>query len=337
MVDIYKDFSNYKKVLEEFDLEKSDLLDNQKVIFRYLINYINKNGDISLSLRPIQIILYYIYNNKGNFFSCFEKVPLKLVEDTFGELGNQEEFNFVRKFYSLFSEIQSYIKLNEEFGFSFHDSIREDSTCDLVLNKVDKLYYFEVKSKADYQALYELVEFFLRGISHLSEYSFLREKEIKVTIKVDNIVDSTYKLVYDSLVDFIKNKDINFENEFIKVEFRRELSNGLISVKCSTSCSISYFPEEELEEIIKSIFFRDKGQIDKIIKKSKKFENFNGLIVWDTPWYWDFTEDKDIKIDKIKKAFEKLLKEKKEQIDFNIYLYINGFKVDNLIKLENIC
>lgn len=337
MVDIYKDFSNYKKVLEEFDLEKSDLLDNQKVIFRYLISYINKNGDISLSLRPIQIILYYIYNNKENFFSCFEKLPLKLVEDTFGELKNQKEFNFVRKFYSLFSEIQSYIKLNEEFGFSFHDSIRGKSNCDLILSKDNKNYYFEVKSKADYQALHELVESFLRGITHLNKYSFLRDKEIEVTIKVNNIVDSTYQSVYDSLVNFIENKNINFENEFIKVEFRRELSNGLISVKCSTNYSNSYFPEEELEKIIKDIFFGIDRHIEKIIKKSKKFENFNGLIVWDTPWYWDFTEDKDIKIDKIKKAFEKLLKEKKEQIDFNIYLYINGFKVDNLIKLENIC
>ena len=191
-----------------------------------------------------------------------------------------------------------------------------------------------MKSKADYQALHELVESFLRGISHLNKYSFLRDKEIEVTIKVNNIVDSTYQSVYDSLVNFIENKNINFENEFIKVELAGDLPKGLISIQCSTNCSISYFPEEELEEIIKNIFFGVDRHIEKIIKKSKKFENFNGLIVWDTPWYWDFTEDKDIKIDKIKKAFEKLLK---EQIDFNVYLYINGFKVDNLIKLENIC
>ena len=93
-----------------------------------------------------------------------------------------------------------YIKLNS-YGFILNETVRSSGSCDLVMEKDNKNYNFEVKFKESKDTFKSRLLDIIDGMSLLNENSFLRGKTYEVFIKSDNV---DYKIQEEILTD-IKN------------------------------------------------------------------------------------------------------------------------------------
>ena len=136
---------NWLKLVEKFDIEKSSLSDNNKIIATYLMPIILEEKEKSLNNSLLRILIKFIIFDI-DFLVHYDNLPEKLVKDAFVEIKNERGINLDRKLHSLFVEFITYQDLYKQ-GYQIVDSTREEGSCDLIMSKGNKTHNIEVKYK----------------------------------------------------------------------------------------------------------------------------------------------------------------------------------------------
>jgi hypothetical protein len=305
-----------------FDVGTSILSRNTKVIANRLIEFIIEEGNDSL-LNPLarSLALHVVFEKK--FFTGFyDSLPVKLIEEGINETKGEKGFNFSRKLHSVFVEFLIYKKLNSN-GFNFKNITRTRGSCDLVMEKNNKDYNFEVKFKESKDVFKSRLFDNIDGMSLLDEYGFLRGETYDIQVKSQNIDYKKQKEVLIDIKDFIENKKDEYKGKHIDIFNFKNRRKGSRDIKKvgeylnSLQISQELTAEGAISELIQKMLIDKNGHITKLVNKSKCIENFNGCLVWDVPFH------NDIDCETITNAFKKL------KLDFNLYVFIGGIaKVD---------
>ncbi len=308
--------------VSDFDVGSSILSRNAKVIASRLIQFIKEEKKNSL-LNPLAkaLILYVVFGKK--FLTRFyDSVPAELINDGMNETKGDKGFNFTRKLHSVFVEFIIYKKLDSN-GFKFKNIARTSGSCDLVMEKNNRDYNFEVKFKESKDIFKSRLFDNIDGMSLLDEYSFLRGETYDIQVNSQNIDDKIQKEVLIDLENFIVNKKDVYNGKHIdifNVKNRRKATRDIKKVSeyiYSLRISQELTAENAISELIQKMLIDNNGHITKLVNKSKRIANFNGCLVWDVPFH------NDIDCESAKTAFKSL------KLDFNLYVFIGGvLKVD---------
>jgi len=320
---------NWLQQVSNFDVGSSILSRNTKVIANRLIEFIKvEEGESLLNPLARSLVLFVVFEKK--FLTGFyDSVPEKLINDGMNEIKGEKGFNFSRKLHSVFIEFLIYKELSSN-GFKFKNSARTRGACDLVMEKNNKVYNFEVKFKESKDVFKSRLFDSIDGMSLLDEYSFLRGETYEVQVKSENIDDKIQKEVLMDIKNFIVNKEevhIGKHIDVFNTKRRRTYTRDVSRIGeyiNSLQISKKLTSESEISELIQQILIDNNGHITKLINKSKGIDNFNGCLVWDVPFH------NDIDCDSIKSDFKKLT------LDFNLYVFIGGIaKVNCNFLLKN--
>ncbi|NRB65486.1 MAG: hypothetical protein HRU40_21130 [Saprospiraceae bacterium] len=311
-----------------FDVGTSTLSRNTKVIANRLIEFIIEERNYSLLNPSARSLALHVVFGKNFFTGFYDRLPVELIEEGINETKGVKGFNFTRKLHSVFVEFIIYKKLYSN-GFNLKNITRTRGSCDLVMEKHNKDYNFEVKFKESKDVFKSRLFDNIDGMSLLDEYGFLRGEIYDIQVKSQNIDDRKQKEVLDDIKCFIENKKDQYIGKHIDIfnlKYRRKVSRDIKKVsECLTSLHISQelTDEDTVYKLIQNIFIEDNGHITKLIKKSKTIENFNGCLVWDIPFH------NDINLENIKNAFNRL------KLGFNLYVFIGGrAKAENYFIVE---
>lgn len=127
---------NWLELVENFDINQSNLSENNKIIATYLMPIILEEREKSLNNSLLRILIKFIVF-KIDFLEHYDNLPPKLIEDAFDEIKNERGLNLDRKLYSLFVEFITYQDLYKQ-DYKIIDSTRIKGSCDLVMNKDNK-------------------------------------------------------------------------------------------------------------------------------------------------------------------------------------------------------
>lgn len=303
--------------VSDFDLDLSSLNCNAKVIARRLIDFIEEEKKDSLS-NPLarKLILHIVFKNAflNELYDC---VPKTLIIDGMNETKRMAGFHFTRKLHSVFIEFIIYKKLYSN-GFEFKNITRTDGSCDLVMEKNSRDYNFEVKFKESEDTFKSRLFDIIDGMSLLNENSFLRGETYDIQIKSQNIDDNIQGKILLDIGAFISNQKEEYSSNHINIFNVKNNSKHSRDInKVWEDISSSHISQELTDEnaiynLIQKILVENNGHITKLIKKSKRIENFNGCLVWDVPFH------KDIDCESAKRAFNCL------KLDFDLYVFIVG-------------
>lgn len=308
---------NWLSQVINFNIDKSTLSNNHKIMANYLIENIKIEKEKSL-VNPLSryLIEHIIFNNEF-LTNYYDNLPYKLVEDAFSEINREKGLNLTRKLHSLFTEFIIYQDLIKQ-GYKILNSTRENGSCDLVMSKENKTYNFEIKYKESADTGTSRLYDYIDGYSLLKENDFLRSKIFEINLKLEKIIDQNLKLVLNEIDKFLSEKNDIFDGNHIQI-FNTKKGHKL---NRNTNELISYIDNfhikelDDIESLIKNLFLRDKGHIDKMIKKSKKYtlsDNFTGCLIWSLPFHLSVNEKE------IEKAFNKVL-----TLDFDLFIYTTG-------------
>lgn len=300
-----------------FDVGSSILSRNTKIIASRLIEFIKEDGNDSL-LNPLarSLVLYIVFGKKF-FTEFYDSVPVELIYDGMNETKGEKGFNFTRKLHSVFVEFLIYKKLNSN-GFTYKNIARTRGSCDLVMEKNNKDYNFEVKFKESKDVFKSRLLDNIEGMSLLDEYSFLRGEAYEVFVKSQNIDDKIQKEILGDIKDFLVNKKEIHRGKHVDIFNARKRQIVIRDVVQASEyintlhISQELTDEDTVYELIQKMFIEKNGHITKLVKKSKCIENFTGCLVWDVPFH------NDIDFENIKDAFNRL------RLGFNLYVFIGG-------------
>ncbi len=300
-----------------FNINKSTLSSNQKVMANHLIENIKVEKEQSLVNPLSKYLIEHIIFKKEFLTNQYDNLPLKLVEDAFNEINRDKGLNLTRKLHSLFTEFITYQDLIEQ-GYQILNSSRENGSCDLVMSKEDKTYNFEIKYKESADTGTSRLYDYIDGYSLLKENDFLRCKTFEINLKLEKITDQNLKLLLSEIDKFLREKNDIFDGNHIQIfdTKKRNSLNRDINELVSYIDGFHIKELDDIESLIKNLFLRDKGHIDKMIKKSKKYtlnDNFTGCLIWSLPFHLSVNEKE------IEKAFNKIL-----NLDFDLFVYTSG-------------
>jgi hypothetical protein len=303
------------ELIQRFDINQSNLSENNKIIATYLMPIILEEREKSLNNSLLRILIKFIVF-QIDFLEHYDNLPPKLIKDAFDEIKNERGLNLDRKLHSLFVEFITYQDLSKQ-GYKIVDSVRIKGSSDLVMNKNDKTYNFEVKYKESSDVGKSRLYDYIDGYSLLQENDFLRNKTFEINLKVDSLNYSNLQAILEEIDIFIsKRKDIyDGQNLQIFDSKKRSKLNRDINQVAQYLDNLHIQTIENIDELVCDIFIRNNGHLAKLIKKSGKYkseENFIGCLVWSIPFHIDIDNDK------IKNAFEKL------NLDFDLFVYAGG-------------
>lgn len=306
---------DWLELVTKFNIKKSSLSGNNKIIACYLKQIILEEKEKSLSNQLLQILIKYIVF-EIDFLEYYDDLPRKLVKDAFSEINKGRGINLDRKLHSLFVEFMTYQDLYKQ-DYIIVESQRTQGSCDLVMSKDDKNYNFEVKYKESSDVGKSRLYDYMDGYSLLEQNEFLRGKTFEINLKVDSLNYSNLQNILSEIDIFIdKQKDIyNGENlQIFDSTKRGELNRGINQV---TNYINSFIIEtiDDVDKLVCDIFIKKNGHLTKLIKKSGRYEskdNFTGCLVWSIPFHMKIDNDK------IKNAFKKI------KLDFDLFIYTSG-------------
>lgn len=311
---------DWLKQVEEFDIQKSLMSENTKLLALKLIQYIKSEKEKSLTSYFVQPLIKHIIFGE-QFAIPYDDIPRELVEEVLQEINGQRGLSFTQKCHSVFIELQTYQKLVED-GFVIDDFNRLEGSCDLVMRKEDQIYNFEVKFKESKDVMTSRFFDYIDGMSFLEENSFLRDKIFELYIKVDDPNYKTQKEILKEIDQFIEKKNDIFVGDYVDIfpaKERKKVSRDIKYVSDylgSLHISEEFTDPSSIEDLIKEIFIDNNGHIAKLSKKSKELDNFKGCLVWSIPFH------KDINIKHVEEAFKKL------DLDFDLYVFLSGIRQD---------
>lgn len=308
---------NWLELVENFDINQSNLSENNKIIATYLMPIILEKREKSLNnLLPRLFIEFIVF--KIDFLEHYDNLPSKLIEAAFGEIKNERRLNLDRKLHSLFVEFIIYQDLYKQ-GYKIVDSTRTEGSCDLVMSKNNKTYNFEVKYKESPDVAESRLYNYIEGYSLIQENEFLRGRTFEINLKVNSLNYSNLQSVLDEIDIFIFKKEDIYDGQNLQIfdsKKRSQLNRGTNQVAQHLNSSLIQ-TIDNIDSLIDKILIENNGHLTKLINKSKNYnleDNFTGCLVWSIPFH--------MKIDnnKIKQAFEKI------NLDFDLFVYTGGKK-----------
>jgi len=308
--------------VSSFDLASSTLSVNAKEIARRVIEFIQDDGGSSLMNPLAKLLVLHVVFGKEFLPDFYDSLPVELIRDGMIETKGEKGFNFTRKLHSVFIEFLIFKDLISD-GFKFKNIARTSGSCDLVMEKNNIDYNFEVKFKESEDIFKSRLFNCIDGMSLLDENAFLRGAPYEIQVKSKNVNYNVQKEILIDIENFIVNKKEAYEGKHIDIfnfNNRRKVSRDVNKVgeyyrDLHISQELTY--EGDVSELIQKMLIDDGGHLTKLIDKSKRIENFNGCLVWDVPFH------KDINCESIKRAFKKL------KLDFDLYVFVGGVaKVD---------
>ena len=310
---------NWLKLVEKFDIEKSSLSDNNKIIATYLMPIILEEKEKSLNNSLLRILIKFIIFDI-DFLVHYDNLPEKLVKDAFVEIKNERGINLDRKLHSLFVEFITYQDLYKQ-GYQIVDSTREEGSCDLIMSKGNKTHNIEVKYKESPDVGKSRLYDYIDGYSLLQKNEFLREKTFEINLKVDSLNYSNLQDILEEIDIFINEKKDIYDGKNLQIFDTKKRSSLNRDVNQAAKYLNNFHIQtiDNIDSLINQILIEKNGHITKLINKSKKYnleDNFIGCLVWSIPFHTDIDNDK------IKQAFEKL------QLDFDLFVYTGGITRD---------
>jgi len=200
---------NWLDIVEKFDIEKSNLSKNNKIVATFLIPIILEEKEKSLTLPLLRYLIEHIAL-KCEFVSTYDNLPQKLFKNAFGEIKKERGLDLQRKLHSLNTEFHTYQDLYKK-GYEIVNSTRTKGSCDLVMNKDDKTYNFEVKYKESPDVGKSRLYDYIDGYSLLEENEFLRDKTFEINLKVDSLNYSNLQSVLEEIDIFISRSHLQIQ------------------------------------------------------------------------------------------------------------------------------
>ncbi|WP_299874496.1 hypothetical protein [uncultured Cocleimonas sp.] len=312
---------NWLQQINNFDISKSTLSQNNKIIAEALTDYIKNEGKESLLNPLVKSFVSHVVLKK-DFLKGYENIPHQLVKDGMDETRGERGFNFTRKLHSVFIEFQIYMEL-ESYGFQFTDQVRTEGACDLQMEKNNKNYNFEVKFKESKDIFKSRLLSIIDNMSLLNEYAFLRGKTFEIHVKSSNVSYKVEKEIFDEIKCFLKEKKDTYKGKYIDIfelskqtEFTRDITK-VNKYTDSLKVSQELTDQKNISNLIQKMFIENNGHITKLSNKSKNSKNFYGCLVWSIPFH------NDIDCKQVKAAFDKL------KLDFDLYVFISGIAKDD--------
>ena len=311
--------NNWLENIQNFDIDKSNLSENNKIIATYLILIILKEKEKSLANSLCRYLIEHIIFEK-ECLKYYNDLPLQVIKDGFDEIKNEKGINLDRKLHSLFVEFIIYQDLYKK-GYKITSFSREKGSCDLIMKKNSEIFNFEVKFKESKDIGISRLYDYIDGYSLLKENQFLRNKTFEINLKVDNLTYDNIKNILNEIDIFIKQKQDIYNGKFIQIfesSKRFKLNRDINQVaQYLSNCYIQSI--EDVDKLICDIFIHNNGHLTKLIKKSGRYkskDNFTGCLVWSIPFHMDIDNDK------IKNAFEKI------NLDFDLFVYTGSIVKD---------
>lgn len=309
--------NNWVEKVKHFNIDESDLNDKNKIIAHALIGNIIKEKEKSLLNGLSKNLVFSILYGEELLPSKYDFLPFDLVKDAFDEMTGKKGINLSQKLHSIFVEFLTYLDLSNK-GYTIVEFKREEGSCDLKLQNNGKIHNFEVKFKESKDIGMSRLYDYLDAYSLLSENSFLRNKIVKITLKVGNLTDSNLKEILKEIDEFIEIKEDSFDGKLISISTLTGTTGSRDINKVTREIdSMIITPVENVDDLINYIFINNNGHVTKLINKSKKPENqdnFTGYLVWSIPFHMKI-DNADIEI-----AFNKL------NLNFDLHVSVGGIR-----------
>lgn len=309
---------NWLELVEKFDINESNLSDNNKIIANYLKPIILEEKEKSLNNELLAILIKYIVF-KIDFLKHYDDLPPELIQEVFSELKNERGINLDRKLHSLFIEFMTYQDLYKK-GYRIQEFSREEGSCDLVMQKDAKVYNFEVKFKESSDIGISRLYNYIDGYSLIQENSFLRTKTFEINLKIDSLNDGNLESVLKEIDIFLEKKEDVYDGQKLQIFDFKKRSRNLNQVTQYIN-NLVIEPVDDVDKLVCDIFIKRNGHLTKLIKKSEKYkpnDNFTGYLVWSIPFHINIDNDK------IKNAFKEM------KLDFDLFVYTSGVNKDAL-------
>lgn len=205
---IYKLESDWLSKINQFT---SHLNRSENIPLKKVIDFIEKNKDLSLSQRFSQITINNILFNSEHPFLYLKNIPLDLIKSAFDEVNasSLKDIEFSKKMDSTIKELQASQQL-VKFGFNHNEKIPKKQIEDdfYLSDDSGKGYAFEVKSKQDNEYFTYALESYIKGKMYLHDY----KKHISI---IDtNIQEKDFKKV----LEFFETK-ILIDNPINNIHF----------------------------------------------------------------------------------------------------------------------
>ncbi len=311
--------TNWLKIVEEFDENQSNLSKNNKIILTYLIAIILEEQEKSLTVPLLKYLIEHIVL-RVEFVFTYDNLPQKLIKDTFNEIKKERGIYLERKLHSINAEIHTYQSLYSKC-YTIVDSTRTKDSCDLIMEKHNRIYNFEVKFKESKDIGISRLYNYIDGYSLLQKNEFLRSRTFEINLKIDSLNYSNLQGILGEIDIFIANQEDIYDGENLQIfdSKKRSQLNRDINQVAQYLDNFHIQIIDDVESLINKIFIENNGHLTKLIKKSKKYkldDNFIGCLVWSIPFHMNIDNDK------IKKAFEKI------NLDFDLFVYTGGIEKD---------
>jgi len=306
---------NWLELVGNFDIHKSNLSENNKIIATYLIAIILEEKEKSLANSLCRYLIEHIVFEK-EFLKYYNDLPSLVIKDGFDEIKNEKGINLDRKLHSLFVEFITYQDLHKQ-GYKITEFTRKEGSCDLVMNKDNETFNFEVKFKESkdigISRLYDYIDCY----SLLKENDFLRGKTFEINLKIDDLTYSNIKDILNEIDVFISKKEDTYDGQNLQIfdSKKRSKLNRDINQVSQYLNNFHIKTIDDVDSLINKILIEKNGHLTKLINKSKKYnseDNFTGCLVWSLPFHMDIDNDK------IKNAFEKI------NLNFDLFVYTGG-------------
>ena len=306
---------NWLENIQNFDINKSNLSENNKIIATYLIPIILGEKEKSLANSLCRYLIEHVVFEK-NFLKHYNDLSSQIIIDGFDEIKNEKGINLDRKLHSLFVEFITYQDLHRQ-GYIITEFTREQGSCDFVMKKDNKIFNFEVKFKESKDIGISRLYDYIDCHSLLNENEFLRGKTFEINLKIDNLTYSNIKDILNEIDVFISKKVDIYDGKYLQIfnSKKRSKLNRAINQASKYLSNFHIQSIEDVDKLICDIFISNNGHLTKLIKKSGRYksdDNFTGCLAWSIPFHMDINNDK------IKSAFEKI------NLDFDLFVYTGG-------------
>ncbi len=310
---------NWLDLVREFDIEKSGLSVNNKIIANYLMSIILEEKEKSLR-NPLMGMLINFIVFGGGFLGYYDNLPPELISEAFDEIKKQRGIYLDRELHSRFVEFMTYQDLCKK-GYQIINYKREDGSCDLIMSKGDDIYNFEVKFKESPDVGISRLFDYIDGCSLFKENDFLRKVSFEINLKVDALNYGNLQSILSEVDAFITAKEDIYDGQFLQIfnSKKRSALNRGVSQAAEYIGKFHIQVIDDVEGLINEILINKDGPLSRLIKKSKRFkpeDNFTGCLVWGVPFHMDVDNDK------IKQAFKEL------RLNFDLFVYTGGVNRD---------
>ena len=320
--------SDWLESIKKFDPNKVTTVGGQEIA-RVLKNFVLEKKETIISSDNIQYFITSVLASRNEMFQDYNSVPTSIIQEVFSEIGGEKGLGFCEKLDSTFIELIAFRDILQKNGFNAYEVSRKSGSSDFFIKKYCLTYEAEVKFKRADQALHRTIEHLIIGKSMIkpSFEKTLIGKKININIKLspDEINNSSKSRIYKTVEKWSDGTLQNYSDSDIEIM----VVNGdkeYFFVNSSDIVRSGIFPkEEDINHILSPLLLKIKKQFEK-----RKPKRSIGIIVWDTPWNYNFEE---------KEKMEKILIEsiKYSIVNANIYsdrLYIYPYGLKKILSFK---